>query len=116
MKAEFTQETKYPTWLSDVVMVNKKFRKRVMCIDLIDLDKACLKYPYPLPHIDKLIEGACGFCLLRFMDAYLGYNQIFMNSMGGPKIAFMTNESNYYHKVMPFGLKNVEATYQMLMD
>lgn len=32
------------------------------------------------------------------------------------KIAFMTDTSNYYYSIMPFGLKNVGAMYQRLMD
>jgi len=32
------------------------------------------------------------------------------------KTAFMMELSNYCYKVMPFGLKNVSATYQRLID
>jgi len=31
-------------------------------------------------------------------------------------MTFITELTNYCYKVMPFGLKNVEATYQYLMD
>lgn len=87
-----------------------------MCVDFTDLNKACPKYPYPLPHIDRLIDGAFGFRLLSFLDAYSGYNQIQMNLLDAPKTEFMTNKNNYYYEVMPFRLKNIVATYQRLMD
>lgn len=54
--------------------------------------------------------------MLSFMDAYLGYNQIRMNPMEAPKVAFMTGRSNYYYEVMSFDLKNTAATYKRLMD
>lgn len=31
-------------------------------------------------------------------------------------MTFITESTNYCYKVMSFGLKNVEATYQYLMD
>lgn len=32
------------------------------------------------------------------------------------KMTLVTENANYYYEVMPFGLKNVGTTYQMLMD
>ena len=32
------------------------------------------------------------------------------------KTSFVTSQDLYYYKVMPFGLKNVEATYQRLVN
>jgi len=32
------------------------------------------------------------------------------------KTTFVTDDANYYYKVMSFGLKNARATYQWLMD
>jgi hypothetical protein len=37
---------------------------------LIDLNKACPKDPYALSNIDRMIDGALGYKLLSFMDAY----------------------------------------------
>ncbi|RDX83982.1 hypothetical protein CR513_35038, partial [Mucuna pruriens] len=35
---------------------------------------SCPKDLYPLPNIDRLVDGTLGFALLSFMDAYSGYN------------------------------------------
>jgi hypothetical protein len=32
------------------------------------------------------------------------------------KTAFMTKSGNYYYNVMPFGLRNAGATYQLMMN
>jgi len=45
------------------------------------------------------------------MDAYSRYNQIKMHSPDKDKTVFIINWRIYYYKVMPFGLKNVEATF-----
>lgn len=87
-----------------------------MCVDFTDLNKAYPKDPYPLPHIDRLINNSSGFTLLSFMDAYFGYNQIRMSPTNALKTAFMTSRITYYYEVMPFGLKNARVTYQRLMD
>ncbi|CAJ2642757.1 uncharacterized protein LOC123899916 [Trifolium pratense] len=115
-EAGFIEEIKYPEWLANVVLVKKANGKWRMCVDFTDLNKACPKDPYPLPNIDRLIDGTSGYKMLSFMDAYSGYNQIRMNALDAPHTAFMSNTCNYNYRVMPFGLKNAGATYQRLMD
>jgi len=73
-----SRESKYPQWVTNVVMVKKKNRKWRMCVDFTDLNKACPKDSFPLPHIDQLIDATAGHELLSFLDAYSGYNQILM--------------------------------------
>ena len=68
--ARFINEIKYLTWLANTVLVNKALWKWRICVNYRDLNMACLKYPYPLPHIDYLIDNASGFKNLNFMDAY----------------------------------------------
>ena len=50
------------------------------------------------------------------MDAYSEYNQIPMYELDENHTSFITDRRLYYHKVMPFGLKNVGVTYQMLVN
>nr|KYP62161.1 Transposon Ty3-I Gag-Pol polyprotein [Cajanus cajan] len=87
-----------------------------MCIDYTNLNNACLKDSYPLPSIDRLVDGASGHALLSFLDAYSGYNQIMMYPPDEVHTSFITNHANYCYRVMPFDLKNAGATYQRLMD
>nr|KYP51987.1 Transposon Ty3-I Gag-Pol polyprotein [Cajanus cajan] len=116
LTAGHVQEIQYPTRLENVVMVHKISGKWRMCTDFTDLNKACPKDSYPLPYIDCLVDGASGYELLSFMDAYSGYNQIRMHLADEDKTAFIADQANYCYKFMPFGLKNVGATYQRLMD
>ncbi|XP_068497948.1 uncharacterized protein [Phaseolus vulgaris] len=116
IQAGFIQEAKYTTWLSNVVLVKKPNGQWRMCTDYTDLNKACPKDTYPLPNIDRLVDGASGQEMMSFLDAYSGYNQIQMYAPDIPKTAFTTDVANYCYKVMPFGLKNAGATYQRLMD
>ncbi|XP_059446359.1 uncharacterized protein LOC132177899 [Corylus avellana] len=51
-----------------------------------------------------------------FMDAFSGYNQIYMHPEDREKTAFITDRGLYCYKVMPFGLKNAGATYQRLIN
>ncbi|XP_052734193.1 uncharacterized protein LOC108339372 [Vigna angularis] len=116
MNAQFIRELTYTTWLSNVVMVKKSNGQWRMCVDFTDLNKACPKDSYPLPSIDRLVDGASGHVILSFLDAYSGYNQIPMYKPDQNKTAFITERANYCYEVMPFGLKNAGATYQRLMD
>ena len=50
------------------------------------------------------------------MDAFSGYNQIRMEEADQEKTSFVTSQGLFCYKVMPFGLKNVGATYQRLMN
>ncbi|RVW81098.1 Transposon Ty3-I Gag-Pol polyprotein [Vitis vinifera] len=82
----FLSVVEYPEWLANVIPVPKKDGKVRVCVDFRDLNKASPKDDFLLPHIDipKDIE----------------------------KTSFIIEWGTYYYRVMPFGLKNAEATYQ----
>ena len=76
LEANFISETRYSTWLSNIVFVKKNNEKWRMCVDYTDLNRACPKDAYLLPNIDRLVDNSSGYKLLSFMDEYSGYNQI----------------------------------------
>ena len=80
-----------------------------------DLNKACLKDPFPMPRIDRLVDATAGHPRMSFLDAFQGYHQIPLAREDQEKTAFMTPTGNYHYKVMSFGLKNVGSTYQRMM-
>jgi hypothetical protein len=116
LKAGFIREVDYPEWLANVVLVKKSNGKWRMCVDFTDLNKACPNDSFPLPRIDLLVDSTFGHELLTFTDAFSGYNQIYMEEADQEKIAFITDRGLYCYKMMPFGLKNVGATYQRLVN
>ncbi|KAG7552744.1 Retrotransposon gag domain [Arabidopsis thaliana x Arabidopsis arenosa] len=116
LKIGSIREVQYPEWVANTVVVKKKNGKDRVCIDFTDLNKACPKYSFPLPHIDRLVESTAGNELLTFMDAFSGYNQIMMDPEDQEKTSFITDRGTYCYKVMPFGLKNAGATYQRLVN
>lgn len=116
LAADIIFEIKYLTWLANPVMVRKSEGGWRMCVDFTDLNKACSKGCYPLPYINQKIEAVAGYGILNFLDLYRGYHQVFMDAKNAPKIAFITAFGIYAYKKMSFGLKDIGATYQRLVD
>ncbi|XP_022042438.1 uncharacterized protein LOC110945108 [Helianthus annuus] len=116
LRAGIVREVKYPSWVANPVMVQKKDGGWRMCIDFQDLNKACPKDFYPLPEIDTQVDSLSQYPLKCFLDAYKGYHQIQMSIEDEEKTAFITDEGTFCYTKMPFGLKNAGATYQRFMN
>ena len=112
----FIWEMYYLDWLTNVVLVKKANGKWKMCVDFMDLNKACPKDSFPLPRINQLVDSTAEHKLPTFINAFSGYNQIKMAKEDQEKTAFITSQGLYCYKVMPFGLKNAGATYQRLVN
>ena len=87
-----------------------------MCVDYTGLNKACPKDHFPLPRIDQIVDSTSGCEILSFLDAYSGYHQIMMKGSDQLTTSFITPYGSYCFVTMPFGLKNVGATYQRCMQ
>ena len=84
-------------------------------MDFTDLNKACLKDPFPMPRIDQLVDATAGHPRMSFLDAFQGYHQIPLALKDQEKTVFVTPTRNYHYKIMSFGLKNAGSTYQRMM-
>ena len=113
--AGFLAVTSYPQWVTNIVPVPKKEGKVQMCVDYRDLNNASPKDDFPLPHIDVLVDNTTQHKIFSFMDGFSGYNQIKMAPEYMEKTTFVTQWGTLCYKVIPFGLKNVWATYQRAM-
>ena len=101
--------------VANVVVVPKKGGKWRVCVDYTDLNDAYPKDSFLLPRIDQIVNASSGHGMLSFLDAFSGYHQIPMYSPNAEKTAFITPHGLFCYNVMPFGLKNAEATYQRLV-
>ncbi|GJX53730.1 hypothetical protein Tco_0282099 [Tanacetum coccineum] len=69
IKTGIMRPVRYPTWISNPILVKKVDDTWRMCIDLKNLNSMCPKDYYPLPEIDLKIEAVMGFpfkCFVRY--------------------------------------------------
>ena len=62
------------------------------------------------------MDATVGYERMSFLGAYSGYNQIKLNERDRIHTAFITKRGLYCYKVMAFGLNNVGAIYQRLIN
>ena len=110
----FIKPVNQAEWIANVMLVPKNDGKVRMCVDFTDLNKACPKDDFPIPHIDVLVDNTTGSALMSFMDGFSGYNQIKMTPKDKTKTTFTSEWGIYCYMVMPFGHKNARATYQRM--
>jgi hypothetical protein len=112
LEAGFINEVFHPTWLANHVLVKKKNGKWRMCVDYTSLNKACPKFPFPLPRIDQIVDLTARCELLCFLDAYSGYHQKKMKESDQFATSFIMPFRMFCYVTMSFGLRNAGATDQ----
>lgn len=99
-----------------ILFARKKDDRLRMCIDYRGLNNITKRNSFPIPRIDELLKGLTSAKFFSKLDLAAGYHQVRVKEEDIKKTAFNTRYSHFEWIVMSFGMTNVPATFQSLMN
>ena len=80
------------------------------------LNTVTVAEPFLMPTIDSIIARVGNSTYLSKLDLLKGFHQVPMEEESKQYTAFSCAHGKFQYKVMPLGLKNAPATFQLLMQ
>lgn len=106
----------HSTWVANIVPMRKKSGQIRICVDFKSLNHASLKDNFSLPMMDQILQTVAGSEMMSFLNGFFRYNQIGVVEEDQHKMTFMMPWGTFSYQMMPFGLVNVGATFQSVMN
>ena len=103
-------------WTSPMVPVRKSNGSIRLCIEYRKLNAATVDDPYEMLRIGDLLVEVAEARWISKLDLNQGFYQIPMDRDSMAKTTFCSPWGKFAFTHMPFGLKNVPATFQRYMD